>query len=218
MRNPIGLLFAVLATITFALTSAIDVRAGTMKIEEGEIFLGGSAFSTPNYQNYLRFSFGGSTRNPSSSFVFSSEQQFSVYLGFPPRPEGEFEYVVQMPYSPGSVNINGENHYPVWYSDSKWSVRMSVMTPPEFPPGPEFTVVNSAFEFSGTVYFQGARGRCLRAKGSGTAQVMFQKIENKYYFRQALLTFGPQSRSTPGAGLPEILGQSQNPAFPLGGI
>lgn len=218
MRNPKVFQLAALVTIMLAVLSATAVRAGSMRIESGEIFLGGTAFATPNYQNYLRFSLVGSTRNPASSFTFASEQQFSVFLGFPAQPEGRLEYIVQMPYSPGSVTINGETNFPVWYSDSKWSVRMSVVTPPAPASAPEFTVVNSSFEFSGTVYFQGARIRCLRARGNGSAQVMFQKIDTKYYFRQALLTFGSQSRPAAGDVLFEDLVQSQNPAFPLGGI
>lgn len=157
--------------------------------ESGRILLGGTAYDTPDYQTYIDFSVTGRSANPNRQLTFTANLPFSVYLDHPVQPEGDFVYTVVMPYNPNQLSINGEPRYPVWFNETNWVIRSSAVTPEATGNSPAVVTVTSPFSLTGTTRAYGAYPLALRTRGSGTATIRFEKIEGRYYFREAEYTF-----------------------------
>ena len=184
-----GLWLAVFASV---LSFAV-VASPYFRLDSGRILLGGTAYDTPDYQTYIDFSITGRSLNPNRSLTFSANLPFSVYLDHPVQPQGDFVYSVVMPYNPNQLRINGEPRYPVWFNESVWTIRSSAVTPEATGTSPAVMTITSPFSMSGTTRAYGVYPLALRTRGSGTATIRFEKIEGRYFFREAEYTFeGPR--------------------------
>ncbi len=179
--------FVILPAVVFLSFSA--TQAFRVEIVSGELFIGGSAYQTPNYQNYLRFYLVGQTRAPQRNYIMDVEQLNAVYLDHPVQPEGDYEYKVGMPYHGKLLKINDESHFPVWYVGCVWKINSSTVTPEATPVSPQFLIVSAPFTMNGSSNFYGAYSTGFRIKGQGTAELKFEKIELKYYLREARYIF-----------------------------
>ena len=101
-----------------------------------------------------------------------------------------FEFSVQMPYSPDGISINGEIFQPLWYSDSRWSIKSSAISPVATDTSPEYVIVQAPFSMNGYFAIYGARSITLKCSGRGTADLKFEKIEGRYFFLEARYNFG----------------------------
>ena len=179
--------FVILSAVVFLSFSAS--QAYRVEIVSGELFIGGSAYQTPNYQNYLRFYLVGQTRAPQRNYIMNVEQLNAVYLDHPVQPDGDYEYRVGMPYHGGSFQINDDNFFPVWYTACVWKINSSIVTPEATPNSPQFLIVSAPFTMHGSSNFNGAYSTGFRIKGQGTTELKFEKIELKYYLREARYKF-----------------------------
>lgn len=179
--------FVILSAVVFLAASAS--HAFRVEIVSGELFIGGSAYQTPNYQTYLRFYLVGQTRAPQRNYIMNVEQLDAVYLDHPVQPEGDYEYKVGMPYHGSSFKINDENFFPVWYVGCVWKIKTSVITPEATPASPQFLTVSAPFTLNGSSNFYGAYSTGFRLKGQGTTELKFEKIGLKYYLREARYVF-----------------------------
>ena len=177
-----------LAIFTSVLSFAV-VASPYFTLESGRILLGGSAYGTPDYQTYIDFDISGRSMNPNRQLTFSANLPFSVYLDHPVQPQGDFVYTVVMPYNPNQLRINGEPRYPVWFNESVWAIRSSAVTPEATGTSPAVITITSPFSMSGTTRAYGAYPIALRTRGSGTATIRLEKIEGRYFFREAEYTF-----------------------------
>lgn len=181
-----------LVVFTSVLSFAV-VASPYFTFESGRILLGGSAYGTPDYQTYIDFDISGRSTNPNRQLTFSANLPFSVYLDHPVQPQGDFVYTVVMPYNPNQLSINGEPRYPVWFNESVWTIRSSAVTPEATGTSPAVITITSPFSMTGTTRAYGAYPLALRTRGSGTATIRFEKIEGRYFFREAEYTFeGPR--------------------------
>ncbi|MBK9164711.1 MAG: hypothetical protein IPM21_12555 [Acidobacteria bacterium] len=185
MRLAIPLQVAV-ACLILALTASASPY---FTLESGRILLGGTAYDTPDYQTYIDFAITGRSANPNRQLTFTANLPFSVYLDHPVQPEGDFVYTVVMPYNPNQLSINGEPRYPVWFNETNWTIRSSAVTPEATGNSPAVITITSPFTMSGVTRGYGAYPLALRTRGSGTATIRFEKIEGRYYFREAEYTF-----------------------------
>jgi hypothetical protein len=179
--------FVILSAVIFLLFSA--ARAIPVDIVSGEIFIGGAAYQTPNYQNYLRFYLVGETRVPKRNYIMAAEQQNAVYLDHPVQPGGAYEYKVGMPYHASEFSVNENLYFPVWYVGCVWKISASVQTPEVTPDSPQFTIVSAPFTLNGGSNFYGAYSTGFRLRGRGTAELKFEKTGTKYFVREARYTF-----------------------------
>lgn len=175
---------------------SFDVKTAPLKITSGQMIFGGSAYGSPDYQTYSRFSMNFRRKNPVRNYQLDAVQAFSVYLNHPIQPNGDFTYNVVMPYGPQSLAVNGVNFYPVFYEDCKWTIKTSAVTPKATPDSPQFVTVNSTFTMSGLSAFAGANSSVFKFTGSGTVNFLFQKTRpEEYHFREANYIFSEDSRS-----------------------
>ena len=179
--------FVILPAVVILSFSA--AQAFRVEIVSGELFIGGSAYQTPTYQNYLRFYLVGQTRAPQRNYVMDVEQLNAVYLDHPVQPEGDYEYKVGMPYHGKLLKINDESYFPVWYVACVWKINSSIITPEATPSSPQFLTVSAPFTMNGSSNFNGAYSTGFRIRGQGTTELKFEKIELKYYLREARYTF-----------------------------
>ncbi|MBX3295253.1 MAG: hypothetical protein KF762_06040 [Acidobacteria bacterium] len=177
------------AAICVVVLSASAFSASYFTLDSGRILLGGSAYGTPDYQTYIDFDISGRSLNPSRQLTFSANLPFSVYLDHPVQPQGDFVYTVVMPYNPNQLRINGEPRYPVWFNESVWTIRASAVTPEATQTSPAVIELTSPFTMSGITRAYGAYPLALRTRGSGTATIRLEKIEGRYFFREAEYTF-----------------------------
>lgn len=184
MKNLLRLIF--LSVVIFSLFSKAE--AIPVRLASGELFIGGSAFGTPGYQNYLRFYIVGKIRVPQRSYIMQAEQRDAVYLNHPVRPEGDYDYRVGMPHHGGVFGVNDDYFFPVWY-DCVWNIQSSVQTPVATADSPQFTFVNAPFTMDGSSNFLGAYSIGFRIKGQGVSELRFEKIGTKYYVREARYIF-----------------------------
>lgn len=173
---------------------SLNAEAAPLKITSGQMILGGSAYGSPDYQTYSRFSMNFNRRNPWRNYQLDALQVYSVYLNHPIQPNGEFTYNVVMPYGPQSLSVNGVNFYPVFYEDCKWTIKSSAVTPTATPDSPQFVTVNSTFTISGLSAFVGANSSVFKFTGGGTVSFLFQKTRpEEYHFREATYVFTDNS-------------------------
>lgn len=177
-----------LVVFTSVLSFAV-VASPYFTLDSGRILLGGSAYGTPDYQTYIDFDISGRSTNPNRQLTFSANLPFSVYLDHPVQPQGDFVYTVVMPYNPNQLSINGEPRYPVWFNETTWTIRSSAVTPEATGSSPAVITITSPFTMSGVTRAYGAYPLALRTRGSGTATIRFEKIEGRYFFREAEYTF-----------------------------
>ncbi len=168
----------------FSTAGAIPV-----KIASGQLFIGGAAYDTPNYQNYLRFYMVGQTRVPKRNYIMAAEQENAVSMDHPAQPNGDYEYKVRMPYHASSFSVNDDLFYPVWYGECVWRIQSFAKTPAATADSPQFTIVNAPFTMNGSSNFFGAYSTGFRLSGRGTAELKFEKINTKYYVREARYIF-----------------------------
>jgi hypothetical protein len=183
--------FVILPAVIFFCFSA--VQAFRVEIVSGELFIGGSAYQTPTYQNYLRFYLVGQTRAPQRNYVMDVEQLDAVYLDHPVQPEGDYEYKVGMPYHGKLFKINDELFYPVWYVGCVWKIKSTIVTPEATAASPQFLIVSAPFTLNGSSNFYGAYTTGFRIKGQGTTELKFEKIQLKYYLREARYRFADKN-------------------------
>lgn len=169
--------------------SGFATKAFRVGIVSGELFIGGGAYQTPGYQNYLRFYLVGQTRVPQRNYIMDVEQIDAVYLDHPVQPDGAYEYRVGMPYHGSSFRINDDLFFPVWYVACVWKINSSIATPEATPNSPQFLIVGAPFTLNGSSNFNGAYSTGFRIKGQGTSELKFEKIQLKYYLREARYTF-----------------------------
>ncbi len=129
---------------------------------------------------------------PRREYRMLAEQQYSVFLNFPPRPNGKFDYRVVMPYGPQSLRINNEAFTPVWYGDSEWKIQSEMTTPYVTIDSPPLLIVSAPFSMSGSSMLLGAYNIGFKTLGHGTLQVRFENLAGKYYMRDAQYTFGDE--------------------------
>ncbi|MBK8809462.1 MAG: hypothetical protein IPN69_01850 [Acidobacteria bacterium] len=180
----------VLLLIVCVLASAAQVFALPAKIDSGYILLGGTSYDTPDYQTYLRFDLFARTGMPRREYRMFAEQPYSVYLSFPSRPQGKFDYRLVMPYAPQRLTINGELLSPVWYGDSEWKIQSDLTTPIGTVNSPPTVVLSAPFSMSGSSMLLGAYNIGFKTVGRGTLQVRFENLGGKYYMREAQYSFG----------------------------
>lgn len=167
----------------------VEVRANQAKIVSGAIFFGGTSYGTPDYQTFLRFTLDAKNRAPYRNLQLDAVQPYSVYLNHPVQPNGNFEFSVVMPYGPQSLKINNVPFYPVWYGDSKWTIYSTAQTPEATAASPQFVTVNTPFRMAGSSAIIGANTSYFKVKGDGNANIVFEKIRDKYYFLEANYVF-----------------------------
>lgn len=168
---------------------SLSANAFPAKIVSGEMFLGGTAYGTPDYQTYIRFSLLARNLAPRRDYRMNGLQVYSVYLNHPVQPSGDYDYRVVMPYGPQSLAINNQPIYPVWFEDCVWDIKSSAQTPQITPDSPQIITTSSPFTISGSSAFFGADNSFFRIKGSGTAELRFERIGTKYFFREAVYRF-----------------------------
>jgi len=173
---------------------SLNAEAAPLKVTSGQMIFGGSAYGSPDYQTYARFSMNFKRRNPLRNYQLDALQVYSVYLNHPIQPNGDFTYNVVMPYGPQSLSVNGVNFYPVFYEDCKWTIKTSAVTPTATPDSPQFVTVNSTFTISGLSAFAGANSSVFKFTGGGTVNFIFQKTRpEEYHFREANYVFTDNS-------------------------
>lgn len=177
--------FVLLSAVLFSLCSTIS--AVPVKLTSGEFFIGGSTFGTPGYQNYMRFYFVGKTRSPQRSYVMQAEQIDAVNQNHPAQPDGDYEYIIRMPNHGSSLAINDNIYFPVWYA-CNWVIESSAQTPIVTVGSPQFIIVNAPFQMSGSSNFSGAFSTGFRLRGRGVSELKFEKINSKYFIREARYT------------------------------
>lgn len=178
----------------FAFVSVEANAATSAKIVSGEMILGGTAYDSPDYQTYARVLLNVKRQNPLRDYRMFALQVYSVYLNHPIQPNGDFVYRVVMPYGPQSLSINGVSFFPVFYEDCKWIIRSSAFTPESTPDSPQFVTVYSPFTMQGLSQLSGTYTSNFKFYGGGTVGIIFEKIGNKYYFREAKYTFTEESQ------------------------
>lgn len=176
---------------------APNCTAVPTRIVSGELFFGGSAYNTPDYQTYTRFFLTVKQKNPQRIYEMFAEQPLSVYLEHPVQLEGDFQYLVKIPYGPQGMRINGELFSPVWYEGCSWLIESSAQTPVVSASSPQFVYVYSQFRMSGNIDTFGAVKTVFKVNGYGTAEFKFEKIDTKYYIREARYTFSNNQSNNP---------------------
>jgi hypothetical protein len=166
-------------------TSALPTR-----IVSGQILIGGTSFGTNDHQKYLRFLLIARVEMPRRDFIMDAEQPFSEYLGHPVQPNGDYEYQLVMPHGGQRLRINDESFFPVWYAESVWRMKSSVVTPTASSDSPQFVFVEAPFTMSGSTVTYGNYRTGFKSLGKGTVRIKFEKINNKYYLLEALYNFG----------------------------
>lgn len=180
----IGLLFWAVSMFS------LNIFALPAKIVSGQILIGGTSFGTNDHQKYLRFLLIARAQMPRRDFIMDAEQPYSEYLGHPIQPNGDYEYQLVMPHGGQRLRINDESFFPVWYAESVWKLKSSVMTPAASPDSPPFVFVEAPFSMSGSTVLYGNYRTGFKISGKGTVRIKFEKINNKYYLLEALYNFG----------------------------
>ncbi len=186
MKTFRAIVFLLSAIISFS----TETTALPAKITAGQILLGGTAYGTSDYQTYIRFSLTARTPSPQRDYFMNGLQAYSVYLNHPIQPDGDYDYRLVMPYGPQNLSINSRAIFPVWFEDCIWNIKSNAQTPLVTANSPQFVTTNSPFSISGSSIFFGADNSSFRVKGSGNAELKFEKIGTKYYFREARYIFG----------------------------
>ena len=186
MKTFRAIVFLLSAFICFSLKT----DAYPAKIVAGEMLLGGTAYGTADYQTFIDFSLTAHKPSPRIEYRMRGFQEYSVYLDHPVQPNGAYDYRVRMPYGPQSLLINGRAIFPVWFEDCVWNIRSSAQTPSVTPNSPQFITTVAPFLITGSSLFFGGDNSNFRIKGTGNAEIKFEKIGNKYYFREARYVFG----------------------------
>lgn len=186
MKKSFSPAFFLLALALFT----VSIKSFPTKIVSGELFVGGSAYQTPNFQNYLAFYLHGKTRMPQRDYEIYGEQTFSVFQNHPIRPNGFYKFSVQMPYHANALKINGQTYQPVWYVNSFWEFESNLITPNGTADSPQFVNVQAPFRMGGIVVCGGAFNSSFKVSGGGFVDIKFEKFGEKYYLREARYTFG----------------------------
>lgn len=169
---------------------AASAVASPAKITSGELFIGGSAFGTADYQTYLRYRIVARSLTPRRVYLLDAEQVWSVFQNFPSRPAGAFDFSLATPYGPQRLLIDGELFSPVWHADSVWKFSSDIVTPEPTPTSPQTVHLQAPFTMAGSTALYGAFKAGFRIRGGGTLDVLFERVNSKYFVREARFLFG----------------------------
>jgi hypothetical protein len=170
----------------------LPLNAMPLKINGGEIFVGGTAYPTGNHLRYLGFRLVGNFKQPNREIVIYGED-FGVLQEHPNQPIGEYIYTVTMPAHAGRMFFNGELFSPVWMVPSKFHLSSNITTPLVTPDSPQQIELTAPFYFYGAYESLGAYATAYKLKGSGTLRITFEKFQAKYFVLQARYSFAPNS-------------------------
>ena len=99
-----------------------------------------------------------------------------------------------MPYSPNGLEINGEVLRPVWYSESRWLIKSSVVSPIATENSPKFVHVQAPFKMSGLFAVYGAETVYTKFIGFGTSDLKFENLGGRYFLLEARYNFGVEPK------------------------